>query len=247
MGAPSSGAVVGSTAWTQPTATTTTASDNDHHLIPHADGFVTYVSLIQQYLSVFQIDNALWLAERCIADYPLCYDAIYLQALCYYRMGKIKNARACLNQRQYTTTGNENVARSGSNSVSSHSSTLSSMLYLSAQCSFELGDYICAETTLLQSTRTMYKQQQTRDSMGISMDDWILQSTVSLFLRKVFSFMSLCGLAVVVAFLSLSKMKTFTPILFFLNADNIINSYNFKAMPNSKWSCWSSITWKDLP
>jgi FtsZ-interacting cell division protein YlmF len=52
-----------------------------------------YLSLIQQYLSVFMVDNATFLAERCVAEFPDCAEAVYLQALCYYRAGQPK--RAC--------------------------------------------------------------------------------------------------------------------------------------------------------
>lgn len=153
-----------------------------------------YLSLIQQYIAVFQIDNALFLAERCIADYPNCYEAIYMQALCYHRLHKFKNARACLNIKQHTVLQQQQVQlqqqeyKSTNNasslpSVSSSYSTFCSMLYLSAQCSFELGDYTAAETTLMQTTRNIYQQQHaSSNSSRISMDEWILQSTVRTFL-----------------------------------------------------------------
>jgi Anaphase-promoting complex, cyclosome, subunit 3 len=141
------------------------------------DACQVYLSLIQQYLSVFQVDNALWLSERCLADYPRCYEAVYMQALCYYRMGKIKNCHACLNRHQYNmTSSNSSTTTSSSNACGQNTSN--SMIFLSALCSMELGDYSSAETILLQGTRIAYKQQQTRDSVGVSMDDWILQSTV---------------------------------------------------------------------
>lgn len=144
----------------------------------NVDSCQVYLSLIQQYLSVFQVENALWLAERCLADYPHCYEAVYMKALCYYRMGKIKNCHACLNRHQY----NVQCYHSPSTTTVSNScsqTTSNSMLFLSALCSMELGDYSTAETTLLQGTRIAYKQQQTRDSLSVSMDDWILLSTVS--------------------------------------------------------------------
>lgn len=153
----------------------------------------TYLSLIQQYIAVFEVDNALFLAERCIADYPNCYEAIYMQALCYYRLHKFKNARACLNAKQHTIlqqqqvqmlqqeyVSTSKVAPTASSSVNNNYSTICSMLYLSALCSYELGDYAAAETTLIQTTRNVFQQlnASTNSSNGLSMDEWILQSTV---------------------------------------------------------------------
>lgn len=165
-----------------------TASDRTNPIPPGVDGNQSsatdnidacqvYLSLIQQYLSVFQVENALWLAERCLADHPHCYEAVYMQALCFYRMGKIKNCHACLNRHQYNMNSyNSPTTIYVSNACSQ--TTSNSMLFLSALCSMELGDYSTAETTLLQGTRIAYRQQQTRDSIGVSMDDWILHATV---------------------------------------------------------------------
>jgi hypothetical protein len=141
------------------------------------DACYVYLSLIQQYLSVFQVENALWLAERCLADYPHCYEVLYMQGLCYYRLGKIKNCHACLNRHQCNMNSYHSLTINSMSNTCSQT-TCNSMIFLSALCSMELGDYSTAETTLLQGTRIAYKQQQTHDSMSISMDDWILQSTV---------------------------------------------------------------------
>jgi hypothetical protein len=152
-----------------------------------------YLSLIQQYIAVFQIDNALFLAERCIADNPNCYEAIYMQALCHYRLHKFKNARAGLNTKQHTILQQQQVQlqqqdyKATTNTVASSSgynnySTICSMLYLSAQCSYEMGDYTAAETVLIQSARNIYQQQHNINNTEISMDEWILQSTVRTFL-----------------------------------------------------------------
>jgi len=115
----------------------------------------TYLSLIQQYLAVFQVDNAVWLAERCVAEYPDNQEAAYLQALCYYRNGKPKNARHCLSQQTVPSTA---------------------MLFLMAQCSYELGDYSCGETSLRKEAATAYKQS--REAATMTEDEWILQTTV---------------------------------------------------------------------
>lgn len=118
----------------------------------------TYLSLIQQYLAVFQDDNAVWLAERCVAEYPDCEEAVYLQALCYYRSGKLKNARHCLQ------THGQTVPCS------------TAMLFLMAQCSYELGDYSRGEMCLMKEATMSYKQ--CRDAASITMDEWILQTSV---------------------------------------------------------------------
>ena len=153
-----------------------------------------YISLIQQYIAVFQIENALFFAERCIADYPNSYEAIYMQALCYYRLHKFKNARACIlskqqtifqqhqvlmQQQEYISTAKVAPSSSTSGGYNNYS-TICSMLYLSAQCSYELGDFPAAEATLIQTTRDVFQQQHptTNNNNGMSMDEWILQSTV---------------------------------------------------------------------
>ena len=136
-------------------APSTVVKSENLHKPALSDSCATYLSLIQQYLTVFQIDNALWFAERCVAEYPRSQEAAYLQALCYYRTGKCKEARACIDRQ---------------------SSLTSSMQFLSAQCSYDLGDYSRGETVLSQEARAAYKQA--REMSLISMDDWILQTTV---------------------------------------------------------------------
>lgn len=118
------------------------------------DSLSTYLSLVQQYLSVFMVDNATFLAERCLAEYPNNHEAIYMLALCYYRAGSTKRARQLL----------ENPATS-------------SMRYLSAQCSYDLKDYARAEDVLLKESRATFLRIAGRGV--VSMDDWILQTTVS--------------------------------------------------------------------
>lgn len=132
-----------------------TASKSERKKPSPPTSAATYVSLIQQYLAVFQVDNALWLAERCVAVYPENSEAVYLQALCYYRTGKVKHARAVL-ERQSAPT--------------------SAMQYLIAQCCYELGDYSRGETVMMKETRAAYIQS--REANGSSLDDWILQTTV---------------------------------------------------------------------
>ena len=125
----------------------------------------TYLSLIQQYLSVFQVDNAVWLAERCVAEYPDNQEAVYLQALCYYRQGKPKHARHCLMHQQKAAT------------------PTAAMLFLMAQCSYELGDYGRGEICLIKGAANDYKKRP-RESVNLTMDEWILQTTVSTYLKR---------------------------------------------------------------
>lgn len=132
-------------------------------------GYNTYLSLIQQYLTMFQVDNATWLAERCVAEYPKCQEAVYLHALCYYRAGKAKTARHILERNSTVLPSSAQDADNRTNK------TFSSMQYLSAQCSYELGEYSRGETALLKETRRAYKV--TNPTANI--DDWILQTTVS--------------------------------------------------------------------
>jgi len=123
----------------------------------------TYLSLIQQYLGVFMLDNATWLAERCVAEYPDNDEATYLLALCHFRAGSPKRARQVLER---------------SPSASSSGPHSSSMQYLSAQCSYDLKDYSRAEDALLKSCRASYKQNRSDPPTSNNMDDWILNTTV---------------------------------------------------------------------
>lgn len=123
----------------------------------------TYINLIQQYLSVFMIENAVWLAERCVAEYPQSTDAVYLLALCHHRSGTPKAARQVLES-----------ARAASSAATD---------YLSAVCSYDLKDYNRAEEALLKSCRSLYKQNRI-ESTASSMDEWILSTTVRCLLSK---------------------------------------------------------------
>ena len=159
---------------------TTTAKTNDT-VGKVSEGMMlsTYSSLVQQYLGVFMIDNATFLAERCVADYPGNAEAIYLLALCYYRSGSPKRCRQVLlnapSSQTHTMPNNNNV---GSGSIPPASR------YLCARCCYDLKEYSRAEEVLLRDCRLKYQQQQ-RLSAGSrsgssfpSMDEWILQTTV---------------------------------------------------------------------
>ena len=121
-----------------------------------------YLSLIPQYIQVFRYDNAIFLAERCVAEFPADASAVYWLAVAYYRSGQVPRARQCL-------------------ATACASSQQPNLLYLSAQCSYELQEYAPAEEALLKECRFQFKQQQqqaTTTTTG-TLEDWILQTTVS--------------------------------------------------------------------
>lgn len=149
-----------------------------------------YLSLIQQYLNVFRLDNAIFLAERCVAEFPSDSSAVYWLAVAYYRSGQVPRARHLL-------TGH----------------SLPNMLYLSAQCSYELNEYTKAEDALLKDCRFQFRQQQQTGTL----EEWILQTTVS-------AFLFLAG-----------KSVNCVEIVFLI-------SCHFVAMPHSQWRCRSRIT-----
>jgi tetratricopeptide (TPR) repeat protein len=120
-----------------------------------ADSSATYLTLIQQYLAVFQFDNAVWLAERCVAEYPKSADAVYALAQCYYRSGQVRNARALL-------------IRQLSQSVTP------AMAFLAAQCCYDLGDYQGGEMILMKELRSAYE----KSGEAGPIDEWIVQTTV---------------------------------------------------------------------
>lgn len=114
----------------------------------------TYLSLIQQYLAVLQVDNATWLAERCVAEYPQSSEAAYLLGFCYYRGGKVKNARAWIAQQ---------------------TSPSPNMLYLQALCCYDLADYSAGIAILTKELQSAYAKS--RESTPL--EEWILLATVS--------------------------------------------------------------------
>jgi DNA-binding SARP family transcriptional activator len=131
----------------------------------------TYLSLIQQYLSVFMFDNAIWLAERCVAEHPTDSEAVYLLALSHYRSGAAKAARVVLERTNSITTP--------------------TMQFLAAQCAFEIKDYIRAETLLLKSCRATYEQIKLSLDRNGNMDDWIVETSVRQFVEPMGSCLSI--------------------------------------------------------
>jgi Anaphase-promoting complex, cyclosome, subunit 3 len=151
--------------------TTTEAPDeNDATLSVNFQGgeiglIENYTSLIQQYLSVMCIDNAIFLAERFVAT-KKSNDSQYLLALCHHRAGSPKRALAVLDNC-------EGVAPK--------------IQYLIAKCCLELGLHSRAEEALLHFGRQEYRKT-TRNSLHITeplassseaMDKWIVTTTVT--------------------------------------------------------------------
>jgi predicted Zn-dependent protease len=137
-------------------------SNNDSSL-------TTYLSLVQQYLAVFMVDNATFLAERCVAQHPSSQEAVYMLALCYYRNAAPKRAQQVITSRQIAAV-----------------QLTASMQYLLAVCAYDLKDYERAEDALLRQCRATYKQNRPppvvaadNGTPASTMDDWILTTTVS--------------------------------------------------------------------
>ena len=127
---------------------------------PHDDDMMsaveaTYSSLIQQYLSVFCVDNATFLAERLVATCKTNH-AYYLLALCHYRAGSPQRARCVLQQGKEPTPA---------------------MQYLLAKCCTDMKEYGPAEEALLHDCRAKFRQARTEDDK-LDMDEWILSTTV---------------------------------------------------------------------
>lgn len=148
----------------------------------------TYTSLIQQYLTVFQLDNAIFLAERCVAEYSHSHtgisEVVYLLALAHYRKQQPQRARQVLLRHPWK----QPQQQQGMSSIGA------SMHFLAAQCSVDLQDYARAEVLLLENCKLQYKQIRAATSSATTtadthsssavvavvepMDDWILSTTV---------------------------------------------------------------------
>ena len=146
--------------WKKPAADPDAASG-----VPPSTTLQAYLNLIQQYLGVLELENATFLAERCVAAYPSHTQAVYLLALCHYRQGSPGRARTIL-------------------SNSKASPPTAAMEYLEALCSYDLHDYATAEDTLLRTCRTLYHRRtvvMTSDVMVVNnLHEWILDTSVSL-------------------------------------------------------------------
>lgn len=136
-----------------------TAPHGDASSSPGSSSLSTYLSLIQQYLSVLRLDNASFLAERCLAEYNDSSDAVYMVALCRYRQGKPLSAWRTLEHNNLTTFP-------------------PSLVYLKALCLYDLDKPTEAEKTLLRECRANYRKDRDH-SEQTDMDQWILQQSVS--------------------------------------------------------------------
>jgi len=116
----------------------------------------TYSSLIQQYLSVFCVDNATFLAERLVATSKNNH-AYYLLALCHFRANSPQRARRVLEEAKEPTPA---------------------MLYLLAKCCADMQEYGPAEEALLHNVRAKFRQARTEDDK-LDIDEWILSTSVS--------------------------------------------------------------------
>jgi hypothetical protein len=153
----------------------------------------TYISLIQQYLSLFLVDNATFLAERMVAHRPTL-QAVYLLGICYYRGGSPHRARSVLVQKSKEAfAGVSHSSSSGEKTdgnminqqdLSQHEVLCNAMLYLLATCCYDLAIYTEAEDHLLRGCYQKFAlvQQQRNQQSSISknrsldMDDWIVQT-----------------------------------------------------------------------
>ncbi|EFA78389.1 anaphase promoting complex subunit 3 [Heterostelium album PN500] len=113
---------------------------------------------INDCLNCNMLSNALFLAERLVADYD-CDDNYYLLATIYYRQGRLAQAHSVLKKLQYLSNG---VMMNGENNSSSSSSasllsTVKSMQLL-AQCSLEIGETMEAEYLLEESLKLISNQ-----------------------------------------------------------------------------------------
>lgn len=115
----------------------------------------TYTSLIQQYLAVLRLDNAIFFAERLVAASRTNHSLLLL-ATCYYRQGKPQRAKAILEDAKTPSPA---------------------MLYLLAQAYYDLQQYGAAEEALLRQSRVDYRSQQ--ENVEISIQEYILTTSVS--------------------------------------------------------------------
>ena len=146
--------------------------NNSTHGLKDGSIVETYTSLIQQYLSVMCLDNAIFLAERLVAT-DKSSDSLYLLALCHHRAGSPQRALAVL----------ENCRDTSPN-----------IQYLTGKCCFELEDYGRAEEALLQSCRMEYRKIRSNtisvteplSASSESMDNWIVSTTVRTFAKSLF-------------------------------------------------------------
>ena len=170
----------------QETMNQSAVDENEHDgdvidVVGGKDGSIvdTYTSLIQQYLSVMCVDNAIFLAERLVAT-DKDSDSLYLLAFCHHRAGYPQRALTVL----------ENCKDSSPN-----------IQYLTARCCYELEDYGRAEESLLRSCRLEFRKMRSNtisvteplSTSSDSMEHWIVTTTVSSATMRAALCSSSCG------------------------------------------------------
>lgn len=124
----------------------------------------TYTSLIQQYLSVFCVENATFFAERLVAT-SRSNHSLYLLAICYYRDQRPQRAIMILEQAE---------------------SPSMPMQFLLAKCHYDLEAYGPAEEAMLRQCRSDFRKQGRGHD---DMNDFILTATVSTYKNVCFATM----------------------------------------------------------
>jgi hypothetical protein len=184
--------------FTNATAAALSSSSSSSSSSSGSSSLETYLSLIPQYLAVLAVDNASFLAERCVAQYPASWEARYLWALCRYRSGEPGPALEVLSKSLPAPTSSC-VEQSPLRDEQTKLHVLDSIRYLRAVCWFELEDYAGAERALLHECRRLYRiyreqslqayqttgthyqsENYIESSNGeyLSIDDWIVATTV---------------------------------------------------------------------
>ena len=147
----------------------TTTTQNNHDVSSESSSNAlstleaTYTSLIQQYLQVWCLDNALFLAERMVAACHRSTNSLYWLATCHARRNAPRRAVCILDQVD-------------------HCAHTPDTMYLLAKCCYDLKEYDRAEQALLQHARTQYgttvsSSNEPSSPPHQSMEDWMLDTT----------------------------------------------------------------------
>ena len=119
----------------------------------------TYISLIEQYLTLFHYDNAIFIAERLVSFHSTPYSN-YLLAMCYYRANKIQYARRILttwNQKNNTIISTKYNSNKHDNNHNNNNDLLNGQIaYLLAKCNVDMESWRDAEDILLKDARMKY-------------------------------------------------------------------------------------------
>lgn len=124
---------------------TASTTDTTYNANPGGRLEETYTALIQEYLQVMCLENAIFLAERMVATFPGSTHARYLLGVCHYRARAPQRALAVLESISLPTPAAS---------------------YVMAKCCFDLKQYNRAEEILLEAARINY--QQYKLSVGVA-------------------------------------------------------------------------------